>query len=260
MKLRELLQQLKNTQAKIEASPPYICGGTPRDKTMGKLENIADLDITTGDKTVDYLSQEFAIGLRKNYNVTRKTMEDGHSTIFVGNLKMDFSSNFMVPGIDGILNKMGIEKPTNMQREMFSRDFTCNSLLLTLDLKTVLDPTKRGLQDIKERKIKTCLAPEITLTTNRNRVVRAIYLACKLDFDLDDGIIEYVRKNPQTVKISTEKVTADKLHDAFKRNPEKASDLITKMGLWNYIPITEPLYPYYQKHLQQGKDNVQTPR
>src|ERR1700676_4829683 len=116
MKLRELLQQLKNMQEKIGASPPFLCGGVPRDKRMGRLENIADMDITTGDKSVDYLSQEFAIELRKKYNITRKTMEDGHSTIFIGKLKMDFSSNFMVHNIDHILQQMGIAKPNNMQR------------------------------------------------------------------------------------------------------------------------------------------------
>lgn len=255
MKLRDLLQQLKSTQEEIGAAQPYICGGTPRDKRMGQLENIADLDITTGDKTVDYLSQEFAIKLRKNYNVTRKTMEDGHSTVFVGSLKMDFSSNFMVPGIDQILQKMGIANPNNMQREMFSRDFTCNSLLMTLDLTKILDPIQRGFKDINERKIRTCLAPEITLTSNRNRVVRAIYLACKLDFDIDDSIINYVSKNPEVAKISTDKSMTDKLTDAFSRDADKANYFITKMNLWNYIPIIEPAYPYYQKHLQ-GKTNV----
>ena len=255
MKLRELLQQMNVVQEKIGASPAYICGGTPRDKYMGKLENVADIDVTTGDKTVDYLSQEFYLEFRKKYNVTRKTMEDGHSTIFVGSLKVDFSSNFMVPNIDQELAKLGIKNPNNMQREMFSRDFTCNSLLLTTDLKQILDPTKRGFQDIKEKKIKTCLAPEITLTTNRNRVVRAIYLACKLDFDLDDSIIEYVRKYPETVKISTDKSMNDKLNEAFSRNPNKAADLITKMNLWSYIPITEKAYPYYMKQIK-GKANV----
>ncbi len=255
MKLRELLQELKRVQGDIGASPAKICGGVARDKKMGHLENIADLDITTGDKTVDYLSQEFAIGLRKKYNVTRKTMEDGHSTVFIGNLKVDFSSNFMVHNIDNILRQMGIEDPTNMQREMFSRDFTCNALLMELDLKTISDPTGRGFKDISERTIRTCLAPEITLTSNRNRVIRAIYLACKLDFDIDDSIINYVIKNPQTVKISTEKSMTEKLNEAFTRNGEKAAALITKMNLWSYIPISEKAYPYYQQHLQ-GKANV----
>ena len=255
MKLRELLQEMKSVQKEIGASNPYICGGTPRDKHMGRLDNIEDLDITTGDKSVDYLSQEFAIKLRRNYNVTRKTMEDGHSTIFIGSLKMDFSSNFMVPDIDRILNQIGIGKPTNMQREMFSRDFTCNSLLMTMDLKNIIDPLRTGFQDIKDRTIKTCLAPEITLTSNRNRVSRAIYLACKLDFNVADDIINYVSKNPQSVKISTDKSLTEKLNDAFTKDGDKASYLVSKMNLWSYIPITEPAYPYYQKHLQ-GKTHA----
>ena len=248
MKLRELLSQMEKVQEQIGASKLFLCGGTPRDKYMGRLDHIADIDITTGDKTVDYLSQEFAIVFKRQYNITRKTMEDGHSSIFVGNLKVDFSSNFVVPNIDTYLGKMGIVKPTDMQKEMYSRDFTCNALLMTFDLKHIIDPTKRGFNDIKERKIKTCLAPEITLSSNRNRVARAIYLAAKLDFDVDDAIIDFVRRNPNTIKISTEKSLAEKINEAFKRNPDRASDLVSRMGLWNYIPITKIVYPYYLKH------------
>src|ERR1700679_573849 len=112
MKLRELLSQMKQVQEQIGASEPYICGGTPRDKYLGRLDNIADIDITTGDKTVDYLSQEFAIIFKRQYNATRKTMEDGHSSIFIGNLKIDFSSNFVVPNVDSYLRQMGIGQPT----------------------------------------------------------------------------------------------------------------------------------------------------
>lgn len=250
MKLRELLQQLVAVQREIGASTPYITGGTPRDKFMGRLDNIADIDVTTGDKTVDYLSQEFANELRKRYNVTRKTMDDGHSTIFIGNLKVDFSSNFIVPNIDQYLKQMGIQRPTDMQREMFSRDFTCNTLLLTMDLKKLLDPTQRGFKDIREKKLKTCLAPEVTLTSNRNRVVRAIYLASKLGFEVDKPIIDFVRKNPQVIRNSTEKVMIEKITQAFEKDGERASRLVTQMGLWNMIPITEKVYPYYMKHLK----------
>lgn len=252
MKLRELLSQMKEVQVKIGSSEPYICGGTPRDRYLGHLENISDLDITTGDKTVDYLSQEFAAELKKKYNVDRKTMPDGHSTIFIGNLKMDFSSNFNTPNIDSILKKIGIIQPTNMQKEMFSRDLTCNALLLSIDLKNVIDPTNKGFKDIKARKIKTCLSPEITLTVNRNRVIRTIYLASKLNFDIDDSIIKYVKNNPESIKISTTKVLTEKLNDAFKYDADKAAFYLTKMGLWNYVPITEAVYPYYMKHVKGG--------
>jgi len=256
MKLRELLQKMTEVQQKIGASKPYICGGTSRDKYLNKLDRISDIDVTTGDKTVDYLSQEFAIELKKDYNIIRKNMSDGHSSIFIGNIKIDFSSNFVVEGIDGFLQKMGITKPTNMQRELFSRDFTCNALLLSFDLKDVIDPTRRGFNDIKEKKIKTCLSPEITLTSNRNRVIRAIYLASKLNFDVDKSIIDYVKRNPTSIKISSTKSLSEKLNDAFKWDADKTSYLLTEMNLWNYIPITEQVYPYYKKHIKGTAANV----
>lgn len=243
---------MKEVQEKIGSSEPYLCGGTPRDRYLKHLENISDIDITTGDSTVDYLSQEFAIALRRKYNVERKTMPDGHSSIFIGNLKLDFSSNFNVPNIDAILKNIGIQNPTDMQKEMYSRDFTCNALLLSLDLNNVIDPINKGFKDIDKKIIKTCLSPEITLTSNRNRVIRAIYLAAKLDFNIDNSIINYVKQNPSSIKISTEKVMSEKLNDAFSKDPDKSSFYLTQMNLWNYIPITEIVYPYYLKSVKGG--------
>lgn len=247
MSLQDLLNQLSEVQQKINVSTPYITGGTPRDKYLGNLSNISDIDITTGDKSVDYLSQEFAIKLGKKYNVLRKTMDDGHSTLFIGNLKLDFSSNFNAPNIDIILKNIGVKNPTSMQKEMYSRDFTCNALLWSLDLKDLSDPLNRSFRDIKDKTIRTCLAPEITLTSNRNRVARAIYLASKLDFDIDKSIIRYVSKYPETIKISTQKSLTEKLNNAFIKDADKASYLLSKMNLWSYVPITHIMKPYYMK-------------
>jgi tRNA nucleotidyltransferase/poly(A) polymerase len=249
MKLRELLQEMKKVQEKISTSEPYICGGTPRDRYMKRLDNISDLDITTGDKTVQYLAQEFGTVLGKKYNVTYRSHDDGHASVFIGSFKMDFSSNFNAPNIISILKSKGITNPTEMQKEMFSRDFTCNSLLLSINLKNVIDPTKQGFKDINSKIIRTCLDPEITLTTNKNRVIRAIYLASKLDFDIDQKIIDYVKLNPQSVKIASDKVLSEKLNEAFNRNPERATYYLNKMNLWDQIPITEVVRPYYMKNV-----------
>jgi len=240
---------MKKVQENIGSSEPYICGGTPRDRYMKRLDNISDLDITTGDKTVQYLAQELGSELSEKYNVTRRSHDDGHSSIYIGTFKMDFSSNFNVPNIDVILKNKGIVNPTEMQKEMFSRDFTCNALLLSLDLKNLIDPTKQGFKDIKDKVIRTCLDPKLTLTTNKNRVVRAIYLASKLNFDIDPAIIEFVQRNPTSVKISTEKAMSEKLNEAFNRDADRAAHYITKMNLWGEIPITEVIKPYYFKNV-----------
>ena len=250
MKLKDLLNLIEQTQIKIESSKAMICGGVPRDKFMNKIENIKDIDITTGDKTVDYLSQEFFNILNKKYNAYRKIMNDGHSSIYIGNIKIDFSSNFIVNDIEKILHSMNIKNPSNLEKEIYSRDFTCNSLLMDLNLKKIYDLTKNGFKDINNKKIKTCLSPEITLKSNKNRVVRAIYLACKLDFTIDDSIINFVSKNPETVKISSFKTLNEKLNESFEKDPDKASYYISKMNLWNHIPITDIMSPYYRKILK----------
>lgn len=250
MKLQEVFSSLKEVQEKIGSSPPLICGGVARDKFMNRLENVSDVDITTGDKTVSYLAQEFAISLNKKYNISKREMPDGHITIFLGNLKLDFSSNFRVPNIEIILKDLKVPS-TDLNQEMFSRDFTCNSLLLSLDLRKIMDPTHRGFEDIKNKIIKTCLSPEITLTSNKNRVIRSIYLATKLNFDIDPKIIEFVKKHPESAKIATERVSIEKLNQAFEKDPDKASYFLTQMNLWDQIPIPKAVYPYYMKHLRR---------
>jgi len=246
MRLKDLLHLINQIIVKNDLSKVKIVGGTPRDKVLGRLDRINDLDLTSGNKDVDYLSKELAIVLGKQYNIQFKTMADGHSSIFAGDLKVDFSSNFNVPGIENILGDMGIKNPTDMQKELFSRDFTCNTLLMDLDLKTITDPTGKGFQDIKDKKIRTCLKPEITLSSNKNRVVRAIYLAAKLDFDLDEAIIKWVKENPDSVRIASAHTLTEKLNEAFDYDAERAAKLISEMGLWQHIPISEKLYPYFK--------------
>lgn len=249
MKLGDLLNLINKIATKRKISTPLLCGGVVRDKVLNRLGKIEDLDITTGDDSVKVLSKEVSIALGKKYNIASKEMEDGHSSIYLGDLKIDFSSNFNVPNIEEILKKMGIKSPTALQKELYSRDFTCNALLMTLDLKTIIDPTKKGIEDIKNRTIKTCLAPEVTLTSNKNRVVRAIYLAAKLDFDIDPKMVEWVKKHPETVKIASSKTLTEKLNKSLSFNPERTTFYLDQMNLWEHIPITKELYSYYIKRI-----------
>lgn len=234
-------------------STPFIVGGTSRDKFLKNLDNVSDLDITTGDETIHFLAKKFSLELSKKYVIDTKVMNDGHTSIFIGDLKVDFSSNFTIPGIYEILKKKGIENPTDMQKELYSRDFTCNTLLMSFDLKTINDLIGTAVSDIKNKKIVCCLDPSITLTTNKNRVIRAIYLAAKLGFDLDEKIIEYVKKHPESIRFSSEKGLVEKLNKALDYDLNKTLKLLDLMNLWNYIPISERLYPYYVKRLKEGK-------
>lgn len=248
MRLRPILDLIKNIAQQNNITTPMIVGGIPRDKVLGTVreDGISDLDITTGDKTIHNLAREVSIALNKKFHITSKTMDDGHTSIFFGNLKIDFSSNFLIPNIENILIKQGIDKPSNLQKEMFSRDFTCNSILLDFDLKTIIDPTKMGIDDINKKIIKTCIDPENTFSFNKNRVIRLIYLAAKLDFDIDKNIIDWIENNKNIYKDLDKNYLMKTLNKATLHNPEIAAYWIQKMKLWDVLPMTEELYPFYK--------------
>lgn len=250
MKLKELLSLITHLANQHKVSTPMVVGGTVRDKVLGQLEKISDLDITTGDETIKVLAKAVSKALGRQFNIDTKEMKDGHTSIFMGDLKVDFSSNFRVPNIKTILQSMGIPAATPMQQELFSRDFTCNALLMDFNLRTISDPTHKGLQDIKDKVIRTCLTPEITLTSNKNRVIRAIYLAAKLGFEVDTAIIEWVKENPTSVKNSSPHLLTEKLNSALDYDADKTVKLLDQMGLWSYIPVGENLYPWYRERVK----------
>ena len=247
MKLRELFSRIEAIGRDHGIGQIFLCGGAVRDRMLGILDKLGDIDLTTGDAKVKNLASEVTNDLSKDFSIHAKTMDDGHTTIYLDNTHLDMSSNFIDPAVDTFLLARGIKHPTPLQREMFSRDFTCNALLMSLDLKIAYDPTQMGQRDIKAHFLRTCMTPEITLASNKNRIIRVIYLAAKLGFEVDPNIIEYVSKHKNLIKdISPSYLTAT-LEKAVKYNKEKTVELIDKMGLWQSLPITAELYPDYAK-------------
>jgi hypothetical protein len=74
-------------------------------------------------------------------------------------------------------------------------------------------------------------------------------LAAKLDFSIDNSIIEFVKNNPESIKIASDKTLKEKLNKAVQFDADKTVYYINKMNLWNHIPITDKLQPYYLKSI-----------
>jgi len=259
MKLRDLLSLIKKVGDANGIPNCFIVGGTPRDKMLNLLkpDELNDLDLTTGNKLIHNLATEVNIELKKHYNIEVKKADDGHtSVVFPGNqFKLDFSSNFIIPKINLHLHQLGIKNPTDLDREMFSRDFYCNTLLMTLDLKKIKDPTHQGIKDIKNKIIRTCLDPDTTFRYNTNRIIRVVYLSAKLDFDVDPEIIKWISENKDMVRLSPDGYLKKNLDKAMKKNPERAVAVINATNLWDAIPITEELQPYYAKRTSVVKSS-----
>lgn len=229
MGIKEDLLQIANIADKNGLSKPFIVGGLPRDKVLNRTSDIKDVDLTTGDSSIHELARLSAEFFKPTRNINYKVLSDGHSQIDMGTIKIDFSSNYISPHVK--------DKSSKMKEELLSRDFTCNTLIVDLNLSKIQDLTGMAIRDINNKIIKTPLDPDITLTDNTKRVVRIIYLATKLGFEVEPGIIDYIKKNPElATKDSSEKYLSDKLNESLKYDSEKTYKLINQMGLQNLVP------------------------
>jgi tRNA nucleotidyltransferase/poly(A) polymerase len=197
MELKEILKLIDALAQQYMIGKPYIVGGVPRDVYM-KIPNLktTDVDITTNSNDVLRLGILFA----DKINVTFELSDDGHVTVYSDNFDVDFSSHFVSEGVKEYLNGKyeGLE-------EVFSRDFTINTLHQDLTTGEIFDPTEMGFDDIKNKIIRTPVPPEITLTDDPRRIYRAINLAARYNFDIDSEIKNFVSENqdifsPQNIK------------------------------------------------------------
>lgn len=247
-RLKSMLQLLNKVAQDEGSAQPLIVGGLPRDRLIAnKLIKFNDVDVTTGFNT-QHLAKEFAIKLQKYMPVATKQGEDGHISVYTKNIKLDFSSNFNTPGIVQILENMGIKHITPMIKEIYSRDFYCNTLLMSLDFKKIKDMTGEAVKDINDKKIRTCLTPDLTFKYNTKRIIRVIYLACKLGFDIEPSIIDWIRSNPHYLREVSANYISKNIESSMIYDPDRTAYLINEMRLWKYITISESLLPYYMKH------------
>lgn len=238
MRLSELLSSLDTIAKENKIQIPYIVGGLPRDRILGLAPDmVKDIDITTGDSSSSILA---SLVSAKWPNAMFRLYDDGHSSVDFKNIRLDFSNNFKIPGIVTELKEKGVKNPTELQKELFSRDFTINTLLQPMDLsKDPLDLTGNAMIDIKSKTIKTPINPELTIGYDPRRILRAIKLAIKLDFiidkELEEAIVKY-RGSLQNVALSHIK---KQINQMLRINPDKTVEMLSKYKLLPIIPLSK---------------------
>jgi tRNA nucleotidyltransferase (CCA-adding enzyme) len=232
MHLVELLNSLSRLAKENDISEPYIVGGLPRDKAFGIPTEVKDVDITTGDlgsfKLARLLNKEWP-------NAYFKTYDDKHSSVEFKNIKLDFSNNFKLPNIDKI-----IENPTDLKEELYSRDFTINTLLQPMDLeKEPLDLTKRAFDDIKNKILSTPVDPNLTIGYDPRRILRAIKLMIKLDLSIEPNLAEALIKYRGSVREIPLNHIKKQVNQMLKMDSKKTISLLSEYKLLPIIPLSK---------------------
>ena len=227
MKLTKLLKIIEVLASNNKISQPLLCGGLVRDRLLGVNNNLNDIDITTGFEDIHLLAK-LATDLFGKLGAESSVSKDGHTSIYFDNIKLDFSSHFIV-------NNYNFTSNNSLIKEMQSRDFTCNALLCDFSFEKFYDPLETGYSDLKNKVIKTCLPPEVTLTSDPKRIIRAIYLSCKLNFEIHNEIKEFIKNNGNLLYSVDNKYISKNLKKSLKFNNEKTLSLLDELNLKKYL-------------------------
>ena len=230
----------------------YIIGGYVRDLQIGRLSK--DMDIVTLGSGI-LLAKKIADKLKiKNIQVfknfgTAMLLYKGFEVEFVGARKESYRKNSRKPIVeDGSLND-----------DQNRRDFTINALAISLNKESYgdfLDPFN-GMEDLRNKIIRTPLDPDITFSDDPLRMLRAIRFATQLNFNIEDTTLKSIANNRERVKIlSAERITEEINKIILSPKPSVGFKLLDDTGLLKIIfPELHQLKGVDEKNGVKHKDN-----
>jgi len=236
MKLRDLLSLIDKTAKDNGLSSPFIVGGTPRDRVRGEAKEINDIDLTSQDG--DSVNLAFACAKVIPYTYFQ-LYDDGHASMKLGGLQIDFSNHFIVPQIDAELDRLGVKDRSPLTREMYSRDFTINTLLQDLNFEKVFDITGQGVRDIRAGVIRCPINPELTISNDPKRIFRALRFALRFDYTIDADLVKAIKKYRHLLQGTSPDYIKDKANELIKLDSKRAIKMMIEFGLLNVIPMTK---------------------
>ena len=211
----------------------YVIGGYVRDYIMER-GNAKDIDIVAigsgidlAQKVSSLLATKPTVSVFKNYG-TAMLKADQVELEFVGARKESYKEDSRNPAVE----------EGTLEDDQNRRDFTINAMAISLNDNSygeLLDPFN-GIEDLKNKIIRTPLDPDITFSDDPLRMLRAIRFATQLQFKIEEKSFESILKNAERIKIiSTERVV-DELHKIVASpKPSIGFAILNKVDLLHHI-------------------------
>lgn len=232
----------------------YVVGGFVRDSILERNSG-QDIDVVAIGSGIE-LAKKVAQSLSKNPKVsifkTYGTAMFRYNQIeleFVGARRESYAKESRNPEVtEGTL-----------EDDQKRRDFTVNALAISLNYSSygdLLDPFN-GLEDLRNRRLKTPLDPNVTFSDDPLRMLRAIRFATQLNFQIETQSFESIKKNHKRIDIiSKERIVVElnKILESLK--PSIGLKLLEQSGLLKQIlPELTALKGIDEVDGQRHKDN-----
>jgi len=232
----------------------YVIGGFVRDFLLDRGEP-KDIDVVAvgsgielARKVSKLLPHKPKVQVFKNYGTAM--LRDGDLEIeFVGARKESYSEDSRNPVVEG----------GTLEDDQNRRDFTINTFALSLNQDNfgeLLDPFN-GLKDLKDKRIKTPLDPDITYSDDPLRMLRAIRFATQLDFKIESKSLKSITRNNERLDIISRERIVDELNKILLApKPSVGFTLLHQTGLLERIlPQLTALEGIEEIEGQRHKDN-----
>ena len=213
-----------------------VVGGCIRNLIMG--EEAHDWDITT-KATPEEISRAF-----KEFKVIPVGKKFGTLTVVIDHINYEVSTF-----------KKNRSAPTpNLLEDLRYRDFTINALAWR-EGEGVIDYFN-GLEDIKQKIVRGVEDPVERIKEDSLRMLRAIRLACELDFKIDKATLQAIEENSSLIKkVSPERIRDEFIKILLSNYPRRGFKLLHRLGLLRFImPELQKCAGIYRESFCEGED------
>lgn len=219
----------------------YLVGGSVRDLLLDLSPK--DFDIATDahpEEVQRLFGNSYIIGRRFRLVHVRFGHEIIEVATFRGSSRV---SSERAQNCKGMLLQDNVYG--TLEDDVWRRDFTINALYYNIADFSIIDYTG-GMEDLRNRKIRVIGDPSARYHEDPARMLRAIRLAAKLDFDIDDSSSKPIRKYQKLLVHIPPARLLDKMLKVF----HSGKSLVTFHLLKDY-QVFEILFPSVARALQE---------
>ena len=194
----------------------YIIGGYTRDLLLGVKSN--DIDITTSAKP-DVIKEMFeVVADNTKFGSLKIKYKSYIFEITTFRIELEYSSRYPK-----------IKYTNSLKKDLIRRDFTINTICIDENEKII--DLLNGKEDLENKTIKSIGDVDIKLKEDPIRILRAIRLAGKLNFKLEDALKNSIIKNSYLLKNISKNI---KQNEIDKMN-EEAKKILRELNVEVFI-------------------------
>lgn len=249
-KISKIVSDL-STESNIKS---YLVGGCVRDLMLNPSADSIDIDIMVEGDGIS-----FAKLLAKKMNVPKVVPFPKFATAKIPYHEYEIEvASARLESYDKSSRNPSSIQISNIQDDLLRRDFTINAMAISLNENNFgefFDPFN-GMEDLKNKILKTPLNPDNTFSDDPLRMMRACYFASKLSLEIEPECLLSIQNNSERISIvSQERITNELFKILGTDRPSIGLNILQQSGLMEYVfPEISIMYGLDQSNEYHHKD------